>query len=65
MLLKWRVYDEKDKSFTDFNHRESALEFLMGELLKEFTQEEAQSILKTVRINNTNGRFSITAIDVS
>jgi len=65
MLLKWRVYDEKDKSFTDFNRRESALEFLMGELLKEFTQEEAQSILKTVRINNTNGRFSITAIDVS
>jgi len=65
MLLKWRVYDEKDKSFTDFNRRESALEFLMGELLKEFTHEEAESIIKTVRIYNTNGRFSITAIDVS
>ena len=65
MLLKWRVYDEKDKSYTDFNNRDSALDFLMGELLKEFTPEEAKEIHETVRRFNTNGRFSISDIDVS
>ena len=65
MLIKWRVHDAKDKSYVDFKHRDTALEYLMSELLEEFTPEEANEIYETVNRFNTNGRFSITDIDVS
>jgi len=64
-LIKYRVYDEKDKSHVDFNKRDTALEYLMGELVKEFSPDEAYEIYETVRRFNTNGRFSVSEIDVS
>jgi hypothetical protein len=65
-LIKWRVLDnESDGGYVDFNKRESALAYLQDELNKLFPPEEAKEIYLTVYRCNTNGRFSITAIDVS
>ena len=65
LLIKWRVYDSEKKQIVDFIHRDTALEYLQSELDKEFPPEEAKEIFETVRRFNTNGRFSITSIDVS
>lgn len=65
LLIKWRVYDEETKQIVDFNHRDTALEYLQSELNKLFPPEEAHEIYETVRRFNTNGRFSISSIDVS
>lgn len=65
LLIKWRVYDKETKQIVDFNRRESALEYLQDELNRLFPPEETHEIFETVRRFNTNGRFSITSIDVS
>lgn len=64
-LIVWRVYDAETKQHVDFKRRNTALEYLMDELLKEFPEYEAKEIFKKVEFYNTNGRFSITEIDVS
>ena len=64
-LIVWRVYDAETKQRVDFKRRNIALEYLMDKLLKEFPEYKAKEIFKKVEFYNTNGRFSITEIDVS
>lgn len=64
-LLLWIFYDAETKEQVYFKHRNTALEYLMDKLLKEFPEHEAKEIFKKVEFYNTNGRFSITDIDVS